>query len=99
MLPFLAQGAAQSVEDAAALADCLKAAEPDALEAALKRYEQYRRPRANHVLLMSRGREIQNHLPDGPEREARDKALAAADPLKQIAWLYGEAAEAAPENS
>jgi salicylate hydroxylase len=95
MLPFLAQGAAQGVEDAVTLAGCLKTAQPDAVEAALKRYEELRRPRANQVLLMSRGREIQNHLPDGPEQERRDEALAAADPLKQIAWLYGEAAEAA----
>jgi salicylate hydroxylase len=44
---------------------------------------------------MSRGREIQYHLPDGPEQERRDETLAAADPLKQIAWLYGEAARPA----
>jgi salicylate hydroxylase len=92
MLPFLAQGAAQCVEDAVTLADCLKSAEPDTVEAALKRYEDLRRPRANHVLLMSRGREIQNHLPDGPEQERRDAKLAADDPLKQIAWLYGHEA-------
>jgi salicylate hydroxylase len=94
MLPFLAQGAAQGFEDAVALADCLKSAEPQTVEAALKRYEDLRRPRANHVLMMSRGREIQNHLPDGPEQERRDAKLAADDPLKQIAWLYGDATEA-----
>jgi salicylate hydroxylase len=92
MLPFLAQGAAQCVEDAVTLADCLKSAEPDMVEIALKRYEELRRPRANHVLLMSRGREIQNNLPDGPEQQQRDEALAAADPLQQIAWLYGHEA-------
>jgi salicylate hydroxylase len=41
---------------------------------------------------MSRGREIQNHLPDVPEQERRDAKLAADDPLKQIAWLYGHEA-------
>jgi salicylate hydroxylase len=92
MLPFLAQGAAQCVEDAVTLADCLKSAEPDTVETALKRYEELRRRRANHVLLMSRGREIQNHLPDGPEQQRRDEALAAADPLQEIAWLYGHEA-------
>jgi salicylate hydroxylase len=92
MLPFLAQGAAQCVEDAVTLADCLKSAEPDTVETALKRYEELRRPRANHVLLMSRGREIQNHLPDGPEQQRRDEALAATDPLKRVAWLYGHEA-------
>jgi salicylate hydroxylase len=92
MLPFLAQGAAQCVEDAATLADCLKSAKSDTVEPALKRYEELRRPRANRVLLLSRGREIQYHLPDGPEQEQRDESLAAADPLKQIAWLYGHEA-------
>jgi salicylate hydroxylase len=95
MLPFLAQGAAQCVEDAVTLADCLKSAASDVVETALKRYEELRRPRANRVLLMSRGREIQYHLPDCSEQQRRDEALAAADPLKQIAWLYGDAAEAA----
>jgi len=95
MLPFLAQGAAQCVEDAVTLAGCLKSADPDRVETALKRYEELRRRRANRVVLMSRGREIQYHLPDGPEQERRDEALAAEDPLKQIAWLYGDAAEAA----
>jgi salicylate hydroxylase len=92
MLPFLAQGAAQCVEDAATLADCLKSARSDTVEPALKRYEELRHPRANRVLLMSRGREIQYHMPDGPEQEQRDEALSAADPLKQIAWLYGHEA-------
>jgi salicylate hydroxylase len=94
MLPFLAQGAAQCVEDAVTLADCLKSAEPGTIEMALKRYEELRRPRANHILLTSRGREIQNHLPDGPEQELRDRKLAAADPLEQIAWLYGDSGAA-----
>jgi salicylate hydroxylase len=95
MLPFLAQGAAQCVEDAVTLADCLNSATSDTVETALKRYEELRRPRANHVLLMSRGREIQYHLPDGPEQQRRDETLAAADPLKQIAWLFGETGAAA----
>lgn len=90
MLPFLAQGAAQCVEDAEALAQCLADVAPVDAEAALKRYEAQRAPRANAVLLGSRGREIRNHLPDGPERDARDAALAASDPLGDIAWLYGE---------
>jgi salicylate hydroxylase len=90
MLPFLAQGAAQCVEDAEILAAVLGEAGPASVEAALQRYEALRRPRANEVLIGSRGREIQNHLPDGPEQEARDARLAGGDPLKQIAWLYGE---------
>jgi salicylate hydroxylase len=90
MLPFLAQGAAQCVEDAEILAACLADATSATVEAALQRYEALRRPRANQVLIGSRGREVQNHLPDGPEQEARDARLAGSDPLQQIAWLYGE---------
>jgi salicylate hydroxylase len=90
MLPFLAQGAAQAIEDAAALADCLQSADAGSVEAALRRYEEIRRPRANEVLLGSRGRELRNHLPDGPEQQRRDEELALGDPLRQNAWLYGE---------
>lgn len=96
MLPFFAQGAAQAIEDAAALADCLHSAEQGSVEAALWRYEEMRRPRANHVLLMSRGREVRNHLPDGPEQRQRDEELAQGDPLRQNAWLYGDDWESAP---
>lgn len=90
MLPFLAQGAAQCLEDAEILAAVLAAAGPSSVEAALQRYEALRRPRANEVLIGSRSAAVQNHLPDGPEQEARDARLASSDPLRQIAWLYGE---------
>ena len=59
---FFVQGAAQALEDAATLADCLQGVGRSAAGSALRRYEEIRRPRANHVLLMSRGREIRNHL-------------------------------------
>ncbi len=89
MLPFFAQGAAQAVEDAVLLAECLRGADRDSAPAALQRYEALRRPRASEVQLMSRGREIRNHLPDGPEQRQRDAELARGDPLRQSAWLYG----------
>jgi 2-polyprenyl-6-methoxyphenol hydroxylase-like FAD-dependent oxidoreductase len=89
MLPFFGQGAAQAVEDAAALAACIETTDPEGLPEALRRYEELRRPRASQLQLMSRGREVQNHLPDGPEQERRDAGFAASDPLRQSAWLYG----------
>jgi len=89
MLPFLAQGAAQATEDAAVLAACLQGASPSSVPQALQRYEELRRPRASEVQLMSRGRELRNHLPDGPEQQERDAAFANGDPLRQSAWLYG----------
>ena len=89
MLPFFAQGAAQAVEDAAVLASCLRSADRASAPQALQRYEQLRRPRTTRVQLLSRGREVQNHLADGPEQEARDGRLATGQPLLDNAWLYG----------
>ncbi|MER5626273.1 FAD-dependent monooxygenase [Streptosporangium sp. NPDC002544] len=89
MLPFLGQGAAQAVEDAVVLASCLRAATRETVAQALARYAEIRRPRASQVQLMSRGREVQNHLPDGPAQLERDAAFAGGDPLRQNAWLYG----------
>lgn len=89
MLPFFAQGAAQALEDAYVLAACLQAADRTTAPLALQRYEAIRRPRASQVQLMSRGREVRNHLPDGPEQAQRDAELAGGDPLRQSAWLYG----------
>ena len=89
MLPYYGQGAAQAIEDAEVLADCLRDATPASAPQALQRYEAIRLPRASKVQLMSRGREIRNHLPDGPAQEQRDAELARGDPLRDSAWLYG----------
>jgi salicylate hydroxylase len=95
MLPFYGQGAAQAIEDATVLADCLRQSKPDSIGSGLQRYEAIRRPRASEVQLMSRGREVRNHLPDGPEQQQRDAEFAGGDPLRQSAWLYGRAPESA----
>jgi salicylate hydroxylase len=89
MLPFFGQGAAQAIEDAAVLAGCLRGVDLRAAPQALQRYEAIRRPRASQVQVMSRGREVRNHLPDGPEQAQRDAEFANGDPLRQSAWLYG----------
>jgi salicylate hydroxylase len=89
MLPFFAQGAAQALEDAAVLAQCLARVDGRSVQQALAAYEAVRLPRASEVQLMSRGREVRNHLPDGPGQVQRDAELAAGDPLRQSAWLYG----------
>lgn len=96
MLPFFAQGAAQALEDACVLAECLRDAGAADAPEALERYEAIRKPRATQVQLMSRGREIKNHFPDGAEQAERDQDLAAGNPLRDSAWLYGHdvAAEA-----
>ncbi len=94
MFPFFAQGAAQAMEDAAVLAGCL-ADRPDDPAAALRRYEDIRRPRATRVQQMSRGRAESNHLPDGPAQRARDASFATEDPLAHNGWIYGHDAELA----
>ena len=98
MFPFYGQGAAQAIEDAAVLAGCLAANGADP-EAALLRYERIRLPRAVRLQELSRGRAYTNHLPDGPEQEARDASFAAEDPLARSAWIYGYDAEASLADS
>ena len=101
MLPYMAQGAVQSIEDAAVLARCLELADAHDVSAALRRYEQTRKPRASRCQEGSRRNAIMYHLPDGDDQRKRDAGLAsAADaPLPQNAWLYGHDVEAEFEQS
>src|SRR5262245_19066319 len=71
MFPFFAQGAAQAIEDAAVLARCL-ADDLDDPPRALRRYETARIPRTSRLQEVSHARSLINHLPDGPEQQARD---------------------------
>ena len=96
MLPMMAQGAAQSIEDGAALASLLKAM-PGDVPGALQRYEAVRKPRATRLQEMSAINRTRFHLPDGPEQEKRDAALAKSGDrsMANIGWLYmHDAAEA-----
>ncbi|WP_421997542.1 FAD-dependent monooxygenase [Reyranella sp.] len=89
MLPFMAQGAAQSIEDGATLAAVLTAMQGD-VPAALARYEALRKPRATRLQEASSANRIRFHLPDGPAQEQRDAALAASGDrsMANIGWLY-----------
>jgi salicylate hydroxylase/6-hydroxynicotinate 3-monooxygenase len=53
MTPYMAQGAATSIEDAAILARCLEAVEGDDIEGAFKRYEAHRKPRTSVIQAIS----------------------------------------------
>ena len=92
MLPFLAQGAGQAIEDAAALARCLSETPAD-VPAALARYETVRRPHTAKIQRMSWDNNTFYHLPDGPEQVARDAALHAATAesglVAGLSWIYG----------
>jgi len=49
MTPYMAQGAASALEDAAVLARCLAAVRSDGIDAALARYEATRKPRTSDI--------------------------------------------------
>lgn len=89
MLPFMAQGAAQSIEDGAALASLL-AATPEDVPAALRRYEEIRKPRATRLQEASANNRTRFHLHDGSEQQKRDEAMAMSGDrsIGNIGWLY-----------
>jgi salicylate hydroxylase len=89
MLPFLAQGAAQAIEDAGVLADCLTAS-PDPPQA-LAEYSSRRAPRVARVQTEARAQARLYHL-SGPLAFVRDLGMRALGPerlLKRYDWLYG----------
>jgi salicylate hydroxylase len=97
MLPMMAQGAAQAIEDGAALAALLKT-EPGDVADALVRYEALRKPRATRLQQASAANRTRFHLPDGEAQRARDEALASSGDrsIANIGWLYAhDAAEVA----
>lgn len=99
MVPFLAQGASQAIEDAAVLARLLKDAAPDAIPARLKRYDAARISRTARVQREALRQAKIYHL-SGLAARARDLALrlAPADMLlSRYDWIYGFHADA-PEN-
>ena len=98
MLPMMAQGAAQAIEDGAALASLLSAMKDD-LPAALARYELLRKPRATRLQEASASNRVRFHLPDGPEQRKRDEDMRNSGDrsLDNIAWLYDhDAADTGP---
>ncbi|MBR0822447.1 FAD-dependent oxidoreductase [Bradyrhizobium liaoningense] len=88
MLPMMAQGAAQSIEDGATLAALLKAMTD--VKCALARYEVLRKPRATKLQQASATNRVRFHLPDGPAQRVRDEALARSGDrsIANIGWLY-----------
>jgi salicylate hydroxylase len=89
MLPFMAQGAAQSIEDGATLA-ALLVKTPGDVPGVLKSYEELRKPRATRLQEASAANRTRFHLPDGPEQQKRDEAMAASGDrsIANIGWLY-----------
>lgn len=88
MLPYLAQGAAQAVEDAAALRQCL-ATETD-MAKALKRYEMVRLPRASLVQGKTREHQYILHVDDGDVQTKRDEQMQKNDATNPVFWGHDE---------
>ena len=90
MYPFMGQGAAQAIEDGAALAACLSAAGNGDPAAALQHYERLRLSRVTRLQDMSRANKTRFHMRDGPAQQARDAewGRAADRSPDALRWLY-----------
>ena len=84
MLPFMAQGAAAAIEDAAVLAACLR--ETSDIAAALPRYEALRRDRTTAMQRQSRRNGKLFHL-SGPAAWLRDRVAQRG--LRSMHDIYG----------
>ena len=90
MLPYLAQGAAMAIEDAAVLGQCLARA-PDDMTAAMRHYENERRPRTARTQRAARRNGLIYHM-GGVEAFLRTFALVAMGGnrlIRHYDWLYG----------
>lgn len=89
VLPFLAQGAALAIEDAAALAAAL--AREETVPEALARYERARLGRARQVQRAARrnGRVYHAGFPLAPARNLVMRRLGAEGMTARYGWLYG----------
>jgi len=90
MYPFMGQGAAQAIEDGAALAACLLATGKADPPTVLRHYERMRLPRVTRLQDMSRANRTRFHMRDGPAQEARDAEWAKATDRspEALRWLY-----------
>jgi salicylate hydroxylase len=90
MLPFIAQGAAQAIEDGATLTACLTQTGPD-VPGGLRGYERLRLPRTSRLQALSAANKTRLHLADGPQQQARDAQLATGSTdwsVGTVAWIY-----------
>lgn len=96
MMPYMAQGAAQATEDAAALAAALRQYGKD-IPKALQAYQNQRLPRAAYVAKNTRVLQEWLHLYDGEETERRKRLSASAGAdnpffwgsMERRDWLFG----------
>ncbi|WP_179402084.1 alpha/beta hydrolase fold domain-containing protein [Burkholderia guangdongensis] len=91
MVPYLAQGACQAIEDAWALAVCLRNHGRAGVQDALLEYEQRRQPRTTRIQAGARFVVDWAHEPDEArvrQRNGRLKGLSRIDPLAEASWSF-----------
>lgn len=77
--PYVAQGAAQAVEDAGALGSILSSiTSKEEIPIALEAYQLSRKARAEQVQQSGTLNRVALHLPDGPEQQQRDEMFRLA---------------------
>ena len=89
MLPFMAQGSCQAIEDAVVLARCLSDASTSDAVSALRRYEEVRQGRTAQVQTSSLSNRDLFHMVDGQEQRDRDMIFSISPPgMSILDWVY-----------
>lgn len=89
MLPFMAQGSCQAIEDAIVLARCLKEANTSDAAIALRRYEDARQGRTAQVQTSALMNRDLFHMVDGQEQKDRDQVFSISPPgMSILDWVY-----------
>ena len=89
MLPFMAQGSCQAIEDAIVLARCLSDANTSDTASALRRYEDARQGRTAQVQTSSVMNRDLFHMVDGQEQKDRDMIFSISPPgMSILDWVY-----------
>lgn len=91
MVPYLAQGACQAIEDAWVLAVCLARHGKADVQGGLREYEERRRPRTTRIQAAARSMVKLVHEMDAERIKARNgrwKGMARIDPLGETTWSF-----------
>ncbi len=91
MVPYLAQGACQSIEDAWVLAVCLQRHGQGDIPGALYEYERRRQPRTTRIQAGARFAVKTSHEADEDSiryRNGRWRGMARIDPLAETSWAF-----------
>jgi salicylate hydroxylase len=89
MLPFMAQGSCQAIEDAVVLARCLSDVSTSDAVSALRRYEDARQGRTAQVQTSAVMNKDLFHMVDGQEQRDRDMIFSITPPgMSILDWVY-----------